>query len=338
MTIELVVGTYAAKGGAGLVPLRYDAEHDLWSPGEAFGHVRNASFGAPVSGSRALLVDEEAGRLALLDRAAGWASLVSVASGGAAPCHVALDPDEAFAAVANYASGDVGLFRLTEWGLAGPLAVHRNEGGGPDRERQDGPHAHWVGFSADGTRLISVDLGADRIFGLRVDRSAGALGEAVELYRAPPGSGPRHLAFHPRLPCAYLVNELAATLTVLEASDGGLVARTTLPITTAGDSLGGAVAIDADGICLHVTARGADRIVTFALDALGNATPLDEVPSGGASPRHLCLLPDHLLCANEKGGTVAIFRLDADRRPTDPRVMSIPGAAFITFGYARGLA
>lgn len=327
MTHQLFVGTYAAQGGAGLVPLVHDAARDAWSTGEPVRHITGASFGV-TAGTRVLFVDEEAGRLGLFDPAAAWHTLGSCPSGGEAPCHVAIDPQGRWAAVANYGSGTVALFRVGNQ-PDGPVAVHRNHGSGPDPERQDGPHAHWVGFTSDGSRLLCVDLGCDRVLSLAVDRQRGTLGPATDLYHAPPGSGPRHLAFHPDLPLAYLVSELAATLTVLHVGPGELRAGTVLPLPSGGETLGGAIAIDAAGTRLHATSRGPDRIATYALDQAGEPRLIATVPSGGASPRHLCLTPQHLLCANEQAGSLAIFRLDEDGRPTDPQVLDMPGAAFV---------
>lgn len=326
MTGPIFVGTYSAQGGAGLVPLVSGPAPGEWSAGEPIRHVTGASFGV-ADGGRVLFVDEEQGRLGLFDPAADWQLLGSCASGGEAPCHVAVDRNGEWAAVANYASGTVALFRLGKQ-LDGPVALHRNQGSGPDAERQDGPHAHWVGFTPDGSHLLCVDLGCDRIVSLAVDRKAGALGPPAELYRAPAGSGPRHLAFHPDQPLAYLVSELAATLTVLHIADGFRTGKV-LPLPSGGETLGGAIAIDPAGTRLYATSRGHDSIATYALDQPEEPELIATVPSGGASPRHLCLTPQALLCANEQAGSVAIFRLDESGRPADGHVLDLPGAAFV---------
>lgn len=326
MTIGLFVGTYAAEGGAGLVPLIHDKARDVWSTGEPVPQITGASFGV-VDRGRTLFVDEEQGRLGQFDPAGGWQMVASCLSGGEAPCHVAVDPQGEWAAVANYGSGTVTLFRL-EKQLRGPVARHQNEGSGPDPDRQEGPHAHWVGFTPDGSRLLCVDLGCDRVISLKVDRERGALQAPEAFYCAPAGSGPRHLAFHPELPLAYLVSELAATLTVLHLEPAGCRAGTVLPLPSSGDTLGGAIAIDPAGARLYATSRGHDTIAAYALDAAGEPAPIATVSSGGASPRHLCLTPQHLFCANEQAGSVAIFRLDDRGRPTEPQVLDLPGAAF----------
>ena len=153
------------------------------------------------------------------------------------------------------------------------------------------------------------------------------------LYAAPPGSGPRHLAFHPRRPLAYLVSELAATLTVLERGGDMLHPRAIVPTAPAGapaDNLGGAIALNAEATHLYVTNRGHDSIATYRLEADGTPVLLGHMPSAGASPRFVLPLAGHLIVANEEGGSVAIFRLADDGQPSpDPLALAIAGAAFV---------
>jgi 6-phosphogluconolactonase len=326
-----LVGTYAAGGGAGLVALARGDE-GRWQVGAA-APVANASF--VLTSARFghhYAVDEGAGTIGVYSAAGGWALLAEVSSGGEAPCYLALSADERFLAVANYASGSVALLTLDEDGIPAGRDVSAYAGGGPDRERQDRSHAHWVGFSAAGA-LIAVDLGADRIVTHTV-AADGTLSPPRTLYAAPPGSGPRHLAFHPTLPLGYLVSELVPELTVLARGPDGLAPALRLPLLdpaeASDDALGGEVTLSADARHLYVTTRGTDRLLSFALDDRGRPTLLARVPSGGASPRHVLPLGDQLLVAHEQDGTVAIFDLDADGRAVGtPQRLSVPGAAFL---------
>jgi 6-phosphogluconolactonase len=324
---RLIVGTYAGNGGQGLAPLLHDQAQDAWSLGQPIRHVTGASFGV-LAGTQVVFVDEERNSVGQYDPAAGWQPRGVCDSGGEAPCHVAVDPRGEYLAVANYASGTIALFRAGDR-LSGPVARYQNRGGGPDPERQHGPHAHWVGFTPDGSSLLCVDLGRDIVSALQVDRERGALHAPTDLYHAPAGSGPRHLAFHPALPVAYLVSEMAATLTVLHLEPGGWRSGAELSLAPDADTLGGAIAINPAGTRLYVTSRGADCIATYVLDQAGEPALLTTVASGGASPRHLCLTPQHLLCANEQGGSVTIFRLDEGGLPAAPQFLDVPGAAFI---------
>lgn len=330
--IQLIAGGYASAGALGLYPVVLDA--GLLRAGPPVAPFVNVSAGVRV-GDWWIVVDEEAGCLRMLDPAGGWREVTALASGGDAPCHLAVDASGTRLAVANYGSGTTALFRLDGEGDALVLeATYQVSGSGPVADRQEGPHAHWAGFAADG-RLYVVDLGTDQVlaFDPRIDPTLAA---PLVAHRAVPGAGPRQLAFHPHLPLAYLVHELDSTVTMLRREqDGrlvGLRTLSTLPAGGAADSLAGAVAIDAAGRRLHVTNRGHDSVATFALDTAGEPSLMGHAPSGGSSPRALLLLEAArmLLVAHEKSGGVTALTLDNDDAPQPTALRAdVPGAAFI---------
>ena len=324
--IRLIAGGYAEAGAEGLYPLAL-ADGTL-SVGAPVPGIVNVSAGVrPADGERWFLVDERAGEVLLVNGGMGWRVIARHPSGGAGPCHLALGPDGRTLAVANYDSGDVAVLAIDEQAEARLAATHREAGSGPDPERQAGPHAHWVGFGPDG-RLYATDLGTDRVLAFASER----LDEAGVVFAAPPGSGPRQIAFHPLESRAYLVSELASTLTVLDRSGPRWAARatlSTLPPDAPGENLGGAIAINEAGSRLFVSNRGHDSVATFALDDEGDATAIGHVASGGASPRFLLLVKDNLLVAHEQSGGVTLLPLDGDGRP-QPTIAhaDVPGAAY----------
>ena len=78
------------------------------------------------------------------------------------------------------------------------------------------------------------DKGLDWIFVFRLHAATGKL-----VANNPPsvatreGAGPRHIAFHPSLPYAYVINELGSTMTTYryDAARGVLQAIQVLPTT-----------------------------------------------------------------------------------------------------------
>ena len=338
MTIDLpphvYLGTYAKSGGAGLYPL---LGGDGLRLGKPAAEIRNASFAA-FDGPRRLgyFVDEQdAGlvRTCRLDEH-GWAVIAEHPTGGAAPCYVALDAGRQRLAVANYGSGSVALYALDpQTGIpAGDPQVWQGSGSGPVADRQEGPHLHCAVFS--GETLYAVDLGSDRIFAFDL-RDGHGLSDPVVAFAAPPGSGPRHLVFHPHIPVAYLVSELAATVTVLERDGKNFLARARFPLTPegfSGDNLGGHIALDAAGARLYVTARGHDSIAVFAIAADGGLTLRQRVATNGASPRSFAPLEDQAIClvAHEEGQSVSLLRIRADGLLDDvSATVAAPGSAFV---------
>jgi len=339
MSLSVLVGTYARSGGTGLRTLHPSADRG-WSLGESWPAAQNASF-ATYSARRSLLycVDEQADGALSAFRGGehGWEQAARVRTHGAAPCYVALNGDESLLAVANYGSGSVALFRVDERTGAPlePPIVRQNAGSGLVADRQDGPHAHCACFSPDQRWLYHVDLGTDEVLVHAVDAGGAALGEPSVAYRAPPGSGPRHLVFHPALPLAVLASELASTLTLLRLEEGRLVEQqtlSTLPQGFAGESLAGHLSLDRSGERVYVTNRGHDSIAVLALGEAGGLELLQHVPSGGASPRSFVVLEAErqLLVANEEGENITVFRLQEDGTLSPHHAdIPLPGAAFL---------
>jgi 6-phosphogluconolactonase len=181
-----------------------------------------------------------------------------------------------------------------------------------------------------------VDLGADAIFAHVLDPRSGAILSSSLAYRAPPGSGPRHLARHPRLRVAYLVSELANTVAILEARpDGTFAAKasvSTLPAAFSGTSTAAHIAVNRSGTRLYVSNRGHDSIAVFAIDADGGLTFLQHAGCGGRGPRLFLLLEERgeMLVANQRSGNVSRLPLGKDGRlGTAAHGTAIPGVVFL---------
>ncbi len=336
-SVAIIAGTYAKEGGKGLYPVTYDPDRDDWQVGTPVAGIDDASFGASGGPGGAYYLVRETAHGTVSAFAPGWTRRGTAQTEGADPCHVAVDRAGGCMAIANYSSGSVAFHRLDpHTGVPGDPVVFHHTGHGPNRARQEAPHAHWVGFSPDRRWLHAVDLGADAIFGYRFDPQARTLASPVVAWSAPPGAGPRHLVRHPRLPRAYVVCELSNTLLTLDArADGGFVTRhsvSTLPAGHRGASQAAHIAIDRAGRRLYVSNRGHDSIAVFALDPAGVSSLLQHIPSGGDWPRIFLLLETEgrVMVANERSGSLAIFRIERDGRlmATGQRV-AVPGAVFL---------
>ncbi len=344
---RLIAGTYAREGGKGLYPIA--GEGDRWRVGTPVTGIADASFGIGGGpGGMWYLVREQAqGEVSAYATgwATGWDRRATVSTGGADPCHLALDRPSACLAVANYSSGSVAFIQLDRrTGVPAPATVFRHAdtgigagmGSGKDHDRQEAPHAHWVGFSPDRRWLHAVDLGADAIFAYRFDPQARSVAPPVVAWRAPAGAGPRDIARHPRQPLAYVVCELSNALYTLDArSDGHFVTRhsiSTLPKGYTGASQAAHIAIDRAGRRLYVSNRGHDSIAVFALNAAGVPTLLQHIASGGHWPRVFALLDDErqLVVGNERSGTLVVFRVAGDGRlAATGETLSVPGIVFL---------
>lgn len=335
----LSAGTYYGGGGQGVYSV-CRAACGQWKVGEAYPGALNASFSAYSArhGLHYIVNEQTAGAIGIYRYGKqGWSLLSTVATGGAAPCHVALNATETLLAVAHYASGSISVIRLDERdGLAaGGVQVRANSGSGPDPQRQENPHAHWVGFSDDGRWLYQTDLGTDEILAFAIDEH-GELGASHCAYAAPPGSGPRHLLLHPELGSrAYLVSELSSTLTVLDHAGGSFRDPriiSTLPEDWREENIVAHVGMNRAADRLYVSNRGHDSIAVFGLDADGAPTLLQHADAGGAFPRSFLLLEDEqfMLVANEKSQTVSVLAIGVDGTLSATGVtLPIPGVAYL---------
>lgn len=235
----------------------------------------------------------------------------SAPSGGRWPC--SLDAFGEGIAVANYFDGVVALVRLDESGAAQGLGASQHGDGSGPHERQEGPHAHTV-LALDGTRLLSVDLGSDRVL-------VHGAGLAVEASLAlPPGTGPRDIVRHPS-GLFYLLSELSNELFVLRWTGAALELVSSVAVPGAGEGDQGS-AISFWGDYVYTGVRGSSRIAMFRADG-SRLDPLGWVSSEGEWPRHHAVDGDVLHVANQLSDSVASFRLGDDGVP---RLIAAPTA------------
>jgi len=241
-------------------------------------------------------------------------------SGGNGPCHVNVDATGKALLVANYGDGSVASFPIGKDGSLGEAAsVIAHKGSGPNKKRQEGPHAHSIDV-APGNKYVAVnDLGLDQTLVYVLDADKATLTPNVLPYaESKPGAGPRHLAFHPNGRVAYVINELDSTVAVLDlnASTGAfstLQTLSTLPPEFKATNYPAEIAVHPSGRFVYGSNRGADNLAIFAADPTGSKlTPAGYQPTGGKNPRNFAIDPagQFLLAANQDSDTIVVFRIN----------------------------
>jgi 6-phosphogluconolactonase len=292
--------------------------------------VQGASTGA-VS---AFAIDPAIGQLALLNQKA---------SAGTDPCFIATDPAGHHVLIANYTSGTVAVLPIAADGRLEPaVSVRRGAGSGPMAARQAGPHAHQILLDPSSRFALWTDLGADRVIVDRFDALTGRLepqrpeGAAIE-----PGSGPRHLAWHPSGRVVYLLNELSATVTTMSfnSSTGALVTIRTIAAREAGasgENSAAEIAASPNGAFLYASNRGDDDLAVFAIDARTlEPSPAAHVQGGGRTPRHFAIDPSGrwLIVANQNSDSLVVLRIDPATGIPSPTtaIATIPSPVNVLF-------
>jgi 6-phosphogluconolactonase (cycloisomerase 2 family) len=153
-------------------------------------------------------------------------------------------------------------------------------------------------FDPSGQFVAIPDLGLDRIFVFRLDAASGKLTANDPPFVATrKRAGPRHIAFHPKIPFAYVVNELASTVAAyrFDAQRGSLQTIQILPSTTpsfTGELSSAEIAVAPNGRFVYASNRCNNSIATFAVDQrAGTLTLVGWVPTHGNSPRFFGLDP-----------------------------------------------
>lgn len=278
-----------------------------------------------LSDISAFKVDRKSGALTFINRQG---------TGGRNPVHLAIDPSGRHMVVSNHLGSSLAVLPILPDGSLGALTQLVTIEGplGPHRVEQALAKPHFNPFDPSGRHVLVQDKGLDRTFSFRFDD--GRLTAAQQPFVVSrEGAGPRHMAFHPRLRMAYVVNELDSTVTAYaySAESGALAPRqilSTLPDTYTGNSRASEIQIDATGRFLYASNRGYDSIAVFRIDAQTGLMRFSEAaPTSGRTPRYFALTPNnrYLFALNEDSDSIVSMQVDPESgrlRPTGFAVQS----------------
>jgi 6-phosphogluconolactonase (cycloisomerase 2 family) len=235
---------------------------------------------------------------------------------GADPCYITIDKEASFIVTANYSGGSISVFPLHKDGCIKPLTQNITMDS-PSENVQS--HIHSVVFSPDEHFLFATNLGLDEIYKLDVQKWR----KEDYLYRdirhttyLKPGSGPRHLTFHPNGHFLYCINELSGTVVVMNYEGGILsVVQYIESDTTPGYGNKGSadIHLTPDGKYLYASNRlKADGIAIFSVNSKDGTLTRIGYQETGVHPRNFILTPNgkFLLCANRDSNDIQIFEID----------------------------
>ncbi len=329
--LYIFAGSYAEAENSGIYVYTFDEQTGRLSRTDEWGGLKNPTFlnvdaerrllyaigetvdetGNKVGEAAAFAIDAASGKLELLNRA------VTVAS---TTCHIQRDAASKYATVTSYHGGMVGLSAIEADGRIGALLdSQQHTGSSSHPERQDRPHPHSSFYSPDGRYLLVSDLGLDLIITYALDREQNKLAR-VQAATVPPGSGPRHLTFHPNGKFVYVINEINSTISsfAYEAEHGELTPLSTvgtIPASVTIENSCAEIAISKDGRYLYGSNRGHDSIVVFSVNSDdGSLEVVQHISVEGGHPRHFALTPNgaYLLAANRDTDNIVTFSVDAN--------------------------
>jgi 6-phosphogluconolactonase len=256
-----------------------------------------------------------------VNRQTGTLSIInSTTAEGRGPSHLSLDRTAKFVLDANYGDGYVEVFAIREdGGIGARTAFVHHQGRSVDPERQTRPYAHAIKTDPTNRFALACDLGTDQVVVYRFNERTGTLEPNDPPFEpVAPGSGPRHLSWHPNGQWLYVVTELKNTVIVYtwDSGRGVLTERqtiSTLPGGFTGVTTAAEIAVHPNGRFVYASNRGADSVAVFAIDSTsGRLTAIEHVSSQGKTPRYFGFDPSArwLLVPNIDTDNVAVFAVD----------------------------
>jgi 6-phosphogluconolactonase len=291
------------------LPLLYAAERETttWGPIET------------IAGAIATFEIGGDGQLTLRDRV--------VAPGGGT--YISVHPAGRYLFTAMPGPRSVAVFPVDETGRVGPPTdVQQHHGpAGVNRITSGYAFPHSVRPDITGARVLSCDMGLDRVMVYDLDAESGRLRAAPHPYaQLSSGAGPRHLWIHPSNRFVYTVNEIDSTVSCFaydfESSAMRIVETVrTRPDDFVGHNSGAQVVVHPSGRFVYSSNRGHNSIAIFSLDEdSGRHRLIGLEPTQGDTPRNFNISPsgDFLVVANVGSHNVVSFRLDQASGKLEP--------------------
>jgi 6-phosphogluconolactonase len=326
---RVYVGTGSGDPAEGIYAFRFDSTDGTLAQSQPVTPLLNPTYLALGRDEEYLYsvretTDSAAVHAFDVDPATGALTEINaVPAEGGAPCYVSVDRTGQWVFVANYVGGNVAVFPTRDDGGLGPATqVVQHTGSGADPDRQAGPHAHYVRADPLNRYVFVADLGIDQVRIYPFDADTGRLNVAnARVVSTPPGTGPRHLAFHPSGDYVYLVGELSGTVTVYEYDAGTGRMSAVQTVSTVPEGFEGAarsadIHVHPNGDVLYVSNRSeANDIVHYRIDdETGRLTVAGRQGTSISWPRNFALSPGgkFLLVANRRADAITVYRVDPD--------------------------
>jgi 6-phosphogluconolactonase len=264
-------------------------------------------------------------------------------AGGRDATHMAFDTASKTLFVANHGTGTVTALPVLTDGTLGAVASEQKDFGTGPTPRQKSASAHGVAVDPTHHYVMVADFGADRLFVYRFDGATRALTPAPTAYQQlPPGSGPRHVLFHPNGKLLYLDNELTGEICSYQwdGRRGELrlaQCQSPYPADYSGQKSAAEIAISRDGRYFYLSLRGdQEALIVYSIDRVSGAlTEIQRISPQGKIPWSLGIDPTGhwMLVADQGSNSVAVFAvaLKTGKLTATGESLSVPNPVAVAF-------
>ena len=342
----LFTGTYTNAASKGIYVYSFNASTGDVTPVSIAEGVSNPSFLALApSGKYLYAVNQNSGGTPsevsafAFDPSTGKLTLINKQlSGSEGPCYIATDGSGKWVTVGHYTGGTLTAFQVDkDGGLKSHAQLITHTGSSANKQRQEKAHVHATVFSPDQRFLFVPDLGMDKIMIYRFDpvfwKKPLTPSKKQAFVSTKPGSGPRHLSFHPSLPYVYLIEELQGTISAYRYDKDTLKFLQNIsshPADYNGTKGSADIHVSPDGKFLYASNRGdAHSLAIFAINPENGKLAAKGFQSTmGTVPRNFTIDPtgNFLLVANQQSSNVVIFKRDKQTGQLQPtgKEISVP--------------
>jgi 6-phosphogluconolactonase len=273
-------------------------------------HLYACNSGSPGELS-AYAIDSATGQLKLLNQKP---------AGGSDPSYISIDKTGRYALAANYSGGNICVYEIQPDGSFGArTAFVQQTGKSVDLQRQTHAYAHSIIVDPSNRFVLVADLGVDKIFIYKFNEKDGSLSpNDTPFVTVKPGSGPRHVKFHPNGKWVYLINEMNSSINsyMWDGSKGTLKEFqniSTLPKDFTGANTCAELEVHPNGKFLYGSNRGHNSIAVFSINqTTGQLTLIQHIATGGNTPRNFAFDPTEkwIICTNQKSNNAVVFGVD----------------------------
>lgn len=317
MKQRILLGTYTRKSSQGIYEIYLDSGQEQLSAAKNIIKEDNPTYLAYHKQTKriySVTKEGDNGGVSAYQDSETPSFIQRLTQAGAPPCYVAVDEERDLVYAANYHQGQIYSYRILANGGLEKADMVQHEGSGPHPNQQSA-HAHYADLTPD-KRLVACDLGTDIVYTYDVNTD-GKLTE-VARYHAEPGTGPRHIIFHPNQKIAYLLGELASTLSVLSYDQQAgtfthLQTVSMLPADFTGENGGAAIRITEDGQFVYTSNRGHNSIAVYQTSQNGEKVELiQHISTKGDFPRDFALDPSEkfVVAANQNSDNLTLYKRD----------------------------
>jgi 6-phosphogluconolactonase len=236
-------------------------------------------------------------------------------SAGANPVYLTVDQSNRFIVTANYTEGNVAVFNANVNGSIRPcLQSIRFSDSSINKTRQEKSHVHSAIFSPGYDYVYLPDLGADKIRAFKFDpnnQEPLIAADSLTVHTVP-GSGPRHMVFHPHKKFAYCIEEMSGTVSTYTYNNGKLspVQRIMSNAKNAAEYSSADIHTSPDGLFLYASNRVENTISIFSIGSAGVLKLVGHQSALGEVPRNFTIDPtgNFLLVANQGSNNIVVFK------------------------------